>query len=145
MLFICNFSFYKYNYLSLSLGSIGPFSFRILSSITGMSLISWFSLSSLGVKIFLLISSYSTSVSHSFVLMTLAWTSLCSAISKFFISLLIAIIRFWYTPLIVHSFGRCISSPVCLLLPSNSFSPPFQPRDLFPLPFPHALLSYLSL
>ena len=69
--------------ISVSLGYIGRISFCILSSITGMSLISWFSSPCLGVKIFLLISSNSTSISHSFVLTTLTWsTRLCSVISK---------------------------------------------------------------
>ena len=53
--------------ISDSMGSIGPFSFRILSSVTRMSLISWFSSPSLGVKIFLLIAPYSTEVTHFFI------------------------------------------------------------------------------
>ena len=61
--------------ISVSLGSIGRLSFCVLSSITGMSLISWFSSPFLSVKIFLCIPSNSTSVSHWFVRMTLAWST----------------------------------------------------------------------
>ena len=126
--------------ISVSLGSIGRLSFCTLSSITGMLLISFFFHHLCVSKFFSF--SKSTSVSHSFVLMILAWSaSLCSVISKVPISLQIAVVRFFY-PLLVGSLWS-ISSPVCFLPLSTSFSPSFQLQDLFPLLFPHALLCYL--
>ena len=65
--FSCVISVSILTFIFASLDSIGPFPFHILSS----KLISWFSSPSQGVKVFLFISSNSSSFSLTFVLMTL--------------------------------------------------------------------------
>ena len=129
--FIYSFIFYTYTYLCL----IGPhcaifIPYLFLYHRDVINLLVFFNL--LGVKIFLLISFNSASISHSFVLMTLAWsTSLCSVISKAPISLQIAIIRFrfplpagslWQKHLIASLFTFSVHLLLTIIATSASLS-----------------------